>query len=109
MPPVFLYKASGSCRSGWPPCVFSAKGADITRSLGAAPQEPVCGKGASAESAIHFTRFRFIISVSSSQLDAVRQYVQMQQEHRRTRTFPDEYRELLRRHSVVFDEQYVWD
>ena len=48
-------------------------------------------------------------SVSPSQLDSVVQYVEAQQEHHRTRTFQEEYRELLRRHGVDFDEQYVWD
>jgi REP-associated tyrosine transposase len=50
-------------------------------------------------------------SVSSSQLDAVLQYVETQEEHHRTRTrtFQEEYRELLRRHGVQFDERYVWD
>jgi putative transposase len=48
-------------------------------------------------------------SVSPSQLDAVLQYVETQQEHHRTRTFQEEYRELLRRHGVDFDERYVWD
>jgi REP element-mobilizing transposase RayT len=48
-------------------------------------------------------------SVSPSQLDAVVQYVKVQQEHHRTQTFQEEYRELLRRHGVDFDERYVWD
>ena len=48
-------------------------------------------------------------SVSPSQLDAVLQYVDTQQEHHRTRTFQEEYRELLRRHGINFDEKYVWD
>ena len=48
-------------------------------------------------------------SVSPSQLDTVVQYVEAQQEHHRTRTFQEEYRELLRRHGVDFDERYVWD
>ena len=48
-------------------------------------------------------------SVSPSQVDAVLQYVDTQQEHHRTRTFQDEYRELLRRHGIDFDERYVWD
>jgi putative transposase len=50
-----------------------------------------------------------VFSVSPSQLDAVLQYVDTQQEHHRTRTFQDEYRELLRRHGIDFDERYVWD
>jgi len=48
-------------------------------------------------------------SVSPSQLEAVLQYIEAQQEHHRTRTFQDEYRELLRKHGVDFDERYVWD
>ena len=48
-------------------------------------------------------------SVSPSQLEAVLQYVDAQPEHHRTRTFQDEYRELLRKHRVDFDERYVWD
>lgn len=48
-------------------------------------------------------------SVSQSQLKAVLGYVEKQQEHHRTRTFQEEYRELLRKHGVEFDERYVWD
>ena len=48
-------------------------------------------------------------SVSPSQLEAVLEYVDTQQEHHRTRTFQEEYRELLHRHGVDFDERYVWD
>jgi putative transposase len=48
-------------------------------------------------------------SVSPSHLEAVLQYAQRQEEHHRTHTFQDEYRELLRRHNIEFDEQYVWD
>ena len=48
-------------------------------------------------------------SVSPSQLETVLHYVETQQEHHRTRTFQEEYRELLRKHGVDFDERYVWD
>jgi putative transposase len=48
-------------------------------------------------------------SVSPSQLKAVLKYVDEQQEHHRTRTFQEEYREVLRKHGVPFDERYVWD
>jgi len=47
--------------------------------------------------------------MSPSQLDAVLQYVETQEEHHRTLTFQEEYRELLRRHGMQFDERYVWD
>ena len=48
-------------------------------------------------------------SVSPSQFEAALQYVEAQEEHHRTSTFQEEYRELLRRHGVDFDERYVWD
>jgi putative transposase len=48
-------------------------------------------------------------SVSPSHLDGVLQYIERQQEHHRTRAFQEEYRELLRKHGVQFDERYVWD
>jgi putative transposase len=46
-------------------------------------------------------------TVSASQGEAVRQYIQRQAEHHRTRTFREEYLELLRRSSVEFDERYL--
>ena len=48
-------------------------------------------------------------SVSASQLNAVLQYLEAQQEHHRTRMFQEKYREVLRKHGVQFDEHYVWD
>ena len=48
-------------------------------------------------------------SVSPSQLEAVFQYIDTQQEHHRIRTFQDEYRVLLRKHGIDFDEGYVLD
>jgi REP-associated tyrosine transposase len=48
-------------------------------------------------------------SVSPSQLDVVLRYVEEQPAHHRTRTFQEEYRELLGKHGVQFDERYAWD
>jgi len=48
-----------------------------------------------------------VFTVSHSQVDTVRNYVQRQEEHHRTRTFRDEYLEFLRRHMVEFDERFV--
>src|SRR4030095_3535491 len=49
-----------------------------------------------------------VFSVSPSQLESMRRYIDGQQKHHRTRTF-QEYRELLRKHGVDFDERFVWD
>lgn len=46
-------------------------------------------------------------TVSASQLENVRAYIQQQEEHHRTRTFREEYLTLLQRHGVEFDERYV--
>jgi REP element-mobilizing transposase RayT len=48
-------------------------------------------------------------SVSPSQLEGVLRYVKEQPEHHRTHTFQEEYRALLRKHGIDFDERYVWD
>jgi hypothetical protein len=48
-------------------------------------------------------------TVSASQLDKVRAYVRNQERHHRRQTFQDEFRELLRRHGIEFDERYIWD
>ena len=48
-------------------------------------------------------------SVSPSQLNAVLEYVESQEEHHRTRSFQEEYREFLRKYGIEFDERYVWD
>jgi REP element-mobilizing transposase RayT len=48
-------------------------------------------------------------SVSQSNVDAVKQYIENQEEHHRKMTFQDELRALYRRHGIEFDERYVWD
>jgi REP element-mobilizing transposase RayT len=44
-------------------------------------------------------------SVSPSNVGAVRAYIENQEEHHRTRSFQDEFRELLRRHGIEWDER----
>jgi putative transposase len=48
-------------------------------------------------------------SVSPSQLNAVLEYVESQEEHHRTRSFQEEYRDFLHKNGVEFDERYGWD
>jgi REP element-mobilizing transposase RayT len=48
-------------------------------------------------------------AVSHSNVDQVKAYIAGQEEHHRARSFQDEYRELLRRHEIEWDEKYVWD
>lgn len=48
-------------------------------------------------------------SVSESAADTVRDYIRNQKEHHRKLNYEDEYKTLLRRHNVIFDEKYIWD
>ena len=50
-----------------------------------------------------------MFSVSASQVDAVVAYIANQEEHHRTTTFQEEFRKLLAKSGVEFDERYVWD
>ena len=46
-------------------------------------------------------------SVSSSNLDQVKRYIQNQEAHHRKTSFEDEFRALLRKHGVEYDPGFV--
>jgi REP element-mobilizing transposase RayT len=48
-------------------------------------------------------------TVSYSNLDAVRFYIQNQQKHHRTKTFQEEFVAYLKRHRLPFDERHLWE
>jgi REP element-mobilizing transposase RayT len=48
-------------------------------------------------------------SVGPSDLPAVVKYIDYQEEHHRTRTLQEEYRALLTKYGIEFDERYLWD
>lgn len=48
-------------------------------------------------------------SVSHSNVEQVRQYIERQEQHHRRRPFQDEFREFAIRHEVTFDERHLWD
>ena len=50
-----------------------------------------------------------IFSISPSHRSAVEAYIADQAEHHRKVTFQEEYRRLLKKYGVSFDERYVWD
>jgi len=50
-----------------------------------------------------------VFSVSQSNLNAVVDYVERQEEHHKRQSFQEEFRELCRRHEIEIDERYVWD
>ncbi len=48
-------------------------------------------------------------SLGVSQLPALTGYIDRQEEHHRVKGFQEEYREMLRKYGVEFDERYVWE
>jgi len=48
-------------------------------------------------------------TVSKSQTAEIQKYIQRQKEHHRIKTFQEEYRALLKRHGIEYDERYLWD
>ena len=48
-------------------------------------------------------------SVSKSNVDQVRDYIENQKEHHRKLSFQDELRAFFRKHDIDWDEKYVWD
>jgi len=48
-------------------------------------------------------------SVSQSQSARVERYIDTQEEHHRRFSFQDEFRRLLERCRIEYDERYVWD
>ncbi|MGA3171596.1 MAG: IS200/IS605 family transposase [Chthoniobacteraceae bacterium] len=48
-------------------------------------------------------------SVGRDEINDLIQYIEGQEEHHRHITFQEEYRNLLKKHGLEFDERYVWD
>ena len=49
-----------------------------------------------------------VFSVSQSNVDQVKRYIRDQEAHHSLVSFQDEYRQFLEKHSVVYDENYIW-
>ena len=48
-------------------------------------------------------------SISRSHLDALISYITHPETHHQKMSFQDEYRQLLSKYEIPYDEQYVWD
>ena len=46
-------------------------------------------------------------SVSASKIDVVKAYVGNQQEHHRTKSFKEEYKDFLKAYNMQYDERYL--
>lgn len=50
-----------------------------------------------------------VFSIGFSQIPVARDYIVNQEEHHRRSTYQDEFRLLLKRYEIEYDERYVWD
>ena len=50
-----------------------------------------------------------VFSISPSHRPALEEYIATQAEHHRVVTFQEEYRRLLEKNGIAYDERYVWD
>jgi REP element-mobilizing transposase RayT len=50
-----------------------------------------------------------VFSIGQSQAEDVRAYIAGQEEHHRKISFQEEFRRLLQRYEIAFDERDVWD
>ena len=48
-------------------------------------------------------------SVNPAQVEVVINYISRQKEHHKKKTFQDEYRAVLKKYKMEYDERYVWD
>ena len=59
--------------------------------------------------AFHWQNGYGAFSFSPSHLPGLKRYIENQEEHHRHESFPDEFRRLLKKYGVEYDERYVWD
>ena len=48
-------------------------------------------------------------SVSPGHVDGLRKYIVGQEEHHRQESYQEEFRRLLKKYGIAYEEQYVWD
>jgi REP element-mobilizing transposase RayT len=48
-------------------------------------------------------------SIGESGVNALRRYIAAQEEHHRRLTFQDEFRAILKKYRIPYDERYAWD
>ena len=82
--------------------------ADVVETVKTSSSKWIKTKGA-AFADFHWQSGYGAFSVSQSDADAVVSYIRNQAQHHQKMTFQDEYRRLLERYQVAFDEKYVWD
>ena len=92
-------------------CTLS-KNHTVTKLIGEAKRNS--SKWAKKQDDVECTKFKWqtgygAFSVSESKVDSARKYIDNQEEHHRTISFQDEFRQFLHKYKIEYDERYVWD
>ena len=82
--------------------------ADLVREIKMASSVWLKNRGESYRD-FHWQSGYGIFSISPSHRVAVEQYIGNQAKHHREVSFQEEYRQLLKKYDMPYDEQYVWD
>jgi putative transposase len=82
--------------------------AEVVESVKTSSSKWIKTKG-SGLSAFHWQSGYGAFSVSQSDADTVIAYIKNQPEHHKRFSFQEEYRRLLDRYKITYDERYVWD
>jgi hypothetical protein len=62
-----------------------------------------------APQGVHWQDGYGAFSIGQSDVEGVRRYIENQENHHRVKTFQEEFRVLLARYEIEYDERYVWD
>jgi REP element-mobilizing transposase RayT len=82
--------------------------ADLVRELKRESSKWIKSKGTPLQE-FHWQNGYGAFSVSPGHVEPLRSYIVGQEEHHRKESFQDEFRRLLRKYGVEWDERYVWD
>jgi REP-associated tyrosine transposase len=82
--------------------------ADLARDIKKASSSMLNDRGGALKG-FHWQNGYGAFSVSPSHVEPLTVYIQNQEEHHRRESFQDEYRRLLKKYGLEFDERYVWD
>lgn len=82
--------------------------ADIVRDIKRASSSMLTDRGREFHG-FHWQNGYGAFSISPSHVEALIAYIRNQEEHHRQETFQEEFRRLLMKYGLEFDERYVWD
>jgi putative transposase len=82
--------------------------ADLARDIKKASSSMLNDRGGALKG-FHWQNGYGAFSVSPSHVEPLTVYIQNQEEHHGRESFQDEYRRLLKKYGLEFDERYVWD